>query len=366
MSESLKPGLGRKGLTVGQKFMSVVAVCVFFLVLVAGVAIYQLNQIGKELFEIAEEDIPLTSVIAAITEHQLEQALNLERAIRFGEEMQTRPEVKAHFEKAVQAFRDFNEKVDTEILEGEEIAEHAISVAHSEASRQEYEKVFQALKKIEVEHKDFDAHAEQVIQLLSEGRTFQALELAEAVEEEEDHLIHELDALLKEISAFTEASAKAAEAHEKEALRLLVVLTLVSTVVGFALSFFMTRRMVVRPLRQVTAALDALAGGNTEVTVDVRSEDEIGDLARAFQAFREQSIENQRLREEQAERARQAEEERRRLMLQMAENLETKVGSVIESVSSASTEMRSTAESMTTKNMTRLRRVLLAWRSASW
>ncbi len=346
MSKSLNLGLGRKGLTVGQKLMSVIAICIFFLVLVASVAIYQINQIGKELVEIAEEDIPLTGVIAAITEHRLEQSLYLERAIRFGEEMRTLPRAKANFEKSVQAFRDFNKKVTEEIHEGEGIAEHAISVAHSEESKREYQRVFQALKKIEAKHGSFDEHAEQVIRFLSEGRTLEALELAETVAQEESQLIHELDALLNKIGAFTAASAKAAEEHEKSALRLLIALSLVSTVVGFGVSFFLTRRTVVQPLRQVISALNALAAGDTEVTVDLRSQDEIGDLARAFGTFRDQTIDNQRLREEQAERERQAEEERRRLVLQMADNLESKVGTVIDSVSSASTEMRSTAESM--------------------
>ena len=348
MSKPMSAGVGRQGPSVSQKFTGIVAVCISFLVLVAGVAIYQIDSIGKELAEIAEEDIPLTGIVATITEHQLEQALNLERAIRFGEEMHVsaRAGAGAHFEDAVQAFRAFNEMVSAEIREGEEIAETAISVAHSEESRREYETDFGALKKIELAHKEFNAHAEEVIALLSQGKVERALDLAEAVEREEDELIHELDALLKEIGSFTEASAKAALEHEKSALSLLIGLSVVCAVLGFGLTIFMTRRMVVRPLRQVTAALNELAAGNTDVSVGLRSGDEIGELARAFEAFRAQSIENQRLREEQAERERAAREERQRLVMKMAQDLESNVGTVIESVSSASTEMHSTAEAM--------------------
>ena len=339
-------GLGGRSLSVGQKFTGIVAVCISFLILVAGVAVYQIDQIGKELAEIAEEDIPLTEIIAAITEHQLEQALNLERAIRFGAEMQASAQAEPHFDKAVQAFRGFNEKVSAEIREGEEIAERAISAAHSAESKREYENVFKALKKIEVAHEAFDAHAEEVVALLAQGQVERALTLAEGVEREEDELIHELDALLTEIGSFTEASAKAALQHEKEALRLLILLSLACAVVGFGLTVFMTRRMVVEPLREVTLALNELAAGNTEVAVAPRSGDEIGALAHAFEAFRTQSIENQRLREAQAERERAAREEKRRALLEMAEELESNVGTVIGSVASASTEMRNTAESM--------------------
>jgi methyl-accepting chemotaxis protein len=47
-------------------------------------AISSMNSIGQELEAIAEEDIPLTEIVAAITEHQLQQAIVFERVHRLG------------------------------------------------------------------------------------------------------------------------------------------------------------------------------------------------------------------------------------------------------------------------------------------
>ena len=69
--------------------MMIASVCVAFTIAVSLVAIFQINSIGKEVSEIAYQDIPLTEVVTKVTVHQLEQAIHLERAIRFSEKMQT-------------------------------------------------------------------------------------------------------------------------------------------------------------------------------------------------------------------------------------------------------------------------------------
>ena len=346
MSSSNGVRMGRKGLSVGQKFVAIVAMCIALFLGIAGFAIVQMAAIGEELIEIAEQDIPLTEAVSRITVHQLEQALNLERAIRFGEAMQSHTEARVRFDEAVEKFRAFAAKVNKEIKEGEVLAEAAIEHAPNEAARREFVHVLDVLEKIETEHKDFDAHAEELIHLLSQGEMDEARGLAEEVEAEEEQLDHELEALLEEISAFTKQSAVTAEEHERSALTMMIALSVIATVVGFALTNFVSQRMVARPLARVIAALNALAGGDTTVEVEVRSRDEIGQLGEAFQSFREQTIENHRLREEQAESARRAEEEQRQLRLKMADDLESGVGTIVGAVASAATEMESTAESL--------------------
>jgi methyl-accepting chemotaxis protein len=422
MSKLKSLSLGRKGLSVGQKFLAIVTICIALLLGIAGFATYQIDSIGSELAEIAEQDIPLTQVLSKITVHQLEQALNLERAIRFGEEMQSNFQAEEHFHAAVEKFEAFSAKVNKEIKEGEELAASAVEHAANAEALKEFEHVLHALERIEGEHKSFDKHAEEVIHLLAQRQVHEALELAEAVEAEEEKLDHELEALLEEIGSFTLKSAKAAEEHEKAALKMMIALSLMAAIVGFGLTVFMSQRMVSRPLGRVTEAITALAQGDTSRNVEVRSQDEIGKVARAFETLREQTIEAQRLREEReeqerriaaerlqaaeekaelerkaaeekaraerekaererkaaeekaelerkaaeekaelerekaererkaaeerAEQERRAEEEKRQAMISLADDLESGVGQIIEAIASASTEMKSTAGSM--------------------
>ena len=290
-------GLGNKGLSVGQKLLAIVGVSIVFLLMVAGVAVYQIARIGAEITDIAEQDIPLTAVVSAVTVHKLEQARYLERAIRFGEEMTTIPEAKGRFEESAGRFKTYGETVVREIREGEELAARAIAEAHQEATRKEFEKVLEALKRIETDYAEFARQADAVIGLLAQERTDEARRAAEPMGRREDALAEELEALLFEIESFTEEAAKTAEAHEKTALVLLLVLSVLSTAAGLGLTIVLSRRLISRPLGQVTEALTALAKGEPAADLQVRSDDEIGVLATAFHGFRGQVTENQRLRQ---------------------------------------------------------------------
>ena len=102
-----------------------------------------------------------------------------------------------------------------------------------------------------------------------------------------------------------------------------------------------------KPIRALTEIMTALAGGDKSVVVTGMTRgDEIGDMARTVEVFKQNAIEMERMQAEQEEMKQRAEEEKRQAMLDMAGNFEASVGAVVETVSSASTELQSTAQSM--------------------
>ena len=90
--------------TVGRKISYVIGLCLALVVGVAATGIVQMQAISVEIEGIAERDVPLTNTVTAITIHQLEQAINFERALRYGEEMRANSHARASFEKAVNDF----------------------------------------------------------------------------------------------------------------------------------------------------------------------------------------------------------------------------------------------------------------------
>ena len=333
-------------MSVGKKLLAIVSLSIVLMVVVAGTGIVQINKIGEELAGIAERDVPLTEILSKITTHQLEQAVNFERAIRYGEEMAHEPAAREHFATAVERFEALAGNVNGEITAGEELAADAIAHVDAPADKQEFEHVLTALKEIESAHESFDKHAMEVIELLIEGRAAQALHLASKVEAEEEKLNHALGALLEEVGTFTSRAAASAAEHEKTALTLMAILSVVAAIVGFSLTTFVVRRFVATPLTEVVAALNALAQGDTNVDVDVRSSDEIGQVAEAFQTFKRTTIEAQRLAKEQVEAKKRAEAQRRQDLLKMADDLEGSVKGVVEGVASSATELQASAQGM--------------------
>ncbi|WP_374370067.1 methyl-accepting chemotaxis protein [Dongia sp.] len=109
----------------------------------------------------------------------------------------------------------------------------------------------------------------------------------------------------------------------------------------------LVRFVAARPVRSLTAAVEALAGGDTQVAVPMTARgDEMGVMAKAVEFFRQKLIEVEELRQRQAEVEAKAAEERRRAMLQLADGFEASVKGIVQSVSSAATQLESNAQSM--------------------
>jgi methyl-accepting chemotaxis protein len=98
----------------------------------------------------------------------------------------------------------------------------------------------------------------------------------------------------------------------------------------------------------MTAALKGLAAGDRSLQVpETTRRDEIGEMAKAAQVFKNNMIETERLRAEQEMQKQQADLERRQVMLDLAAKFETNIGGIVGGVTSAATELQSTAQAMT-------------------
>jgi methyl-accepting chemotaxis protein len=135
---------------------------------------------------------------------------------------------------------------------------------------------------------------------------------------------------------------------------------------GALIAFFVSRG-IVKPVSAMTSAMRDLASGNFEVILPgVDRKDEIGEMARAVETFKVRAAEKARL-EAQQEQAREdraaaekraieakaeaekkageesAQAERRAAMLKLADEFETTVGNIIETVSQGSSDLEEAA-----------------------
>ena len=102
------------------------------------------------------------------------------------------------------------------------------------------------------------------------------------------------------------------------------------------------------PVVNMTTAMERLAGGDKSVEIPAQGRtDEIGQMAGAVQVFKDKMIEADRLRAEQEEMKRRAELDKKAAMNTMADDFESSVKGIVQMVASASTELQSTAQSMT-------------------
>ena len=313
-------------------------------------SIYSINQVGHKLKQIVEEDIPMTNAVTQITVHQLEQAVMFERAARYGEIMENDPSAKKRFKDTKKTFFKYAHKVDEEILAAEEKAQEIIDyeVSHggSEKIIKEFKHVLEVLKNVEKEHKEFDRQAEKVFKLFEQGNIHAAERLTEKVEEQEDKIDHELEAILVELQKFTADAALEAEHLEQKVLKVLIAVSITGTLI-FVLAAMFIMRGIIGPLLATKNYADELSNGNLDVDAPTHNfEDEINDMMQSLSVFKANAIEANRLREEQKQAEIRAEQDQKQAMLELAESFDNQVGGVINSLAAASTELQSSAESM--------------------
>ncbi|CAM3491335.1 CHASE3 domain-containing protein [Thalassospira profundimaris] len=98
------------------------------------------------------------------------------------------------------------------------------------------------------------------------------------------------------------------------------------------------------PINRMTAAMAKLAGGDLEVEIiGLDRGDEIGDMAKATQVFKENAQKMEELQKQQAESEKRAAEQQKAAMNKMADEFEASVKKVVENVSSAAQQMQTSA-----------------------
>ncbi|GEO38711.1 methyl-accepting chemotaxis protein [Skermanella aerolata] len=119
----------------------------------------------------------------------------------------------------------------------------------------------------------------------------------------------------------------------------------VALLIGVLCAFGLTRT-IAGAVQTMTRAMQALAQGDTKVEIPARGRgDEIGAMAAAVQVFKENAIERIRLEAEQAAEN-EAKEKRTRAVERLIGDFDGQMASILRTVSSAATELDSTAQSM--------------------
>ncbi len=175
---------------------------------------------------------------------------------------------------------------------------------------------------------------------------FKADEATELMESDADRVAEALNVVAEAADAISDSADETAAAVVSTAQTVVIGVLLLLLAVSVSL-MFVIRNTVVGPINRMTGTMQRLASGDMDAEVPaLDKQDEIGAMAKAVQVFKENGIETERLRKEQAVAEKRAEEEKRQATLKMADDLESSVKSVVDGVGGAATEMKVTAQSL--------------------
>ncbi|MEQ9639215.1 MAG: methyl-accepting chemotaxis protein [Alphaproteobacteria bacterium] len=200
--------------------------------------------------------------------------------------------------------------------------------------------LFQEVQTLLAEYKEVfhKVHDDEVaIDKLVNGEMAEA---AATVTKAAEHLQSEIAKIEATIRERTRGEVNLAETE-------LLIGAILGLIAGIGLAWLLSSA-IANPVRAMTSAMGRLADGDLDVDVPAQGRgDEIGEMAGAVQVFKENAEQNKRLEAEAEEQKRRAEAEKKRAMQDLANGFEASIGSIVDGVSAAATEMQSTAGSMT-------------------
>jgi methyl-accepting chemotaxis protein len=266
---------------IGTKILGMLAIVLLLMAIVAGFGIVKISSIGDELKGVAGEDIPLTGAITEISSNQQGASIELERALRYGEVMASREVAREGLKTARENFDKLIQANDEQLKKADETLKKATRDASTEQDRKDIEGLSNRLNDFKSKLTGYNDTAGEIFKLIGLHRVNEAEALAEKADKAGDALDAAAGAITLTVSKFTESSAMTAEHDEQAAVKGMSLLTIVSFILGLAGGIFITRS-ITRPIHEAVMVSNKLAEGDLSVNIDVRTQDETGQLLTAM------------------------------------------------------------------------------------
>ena len=201
-----------------------------------------------------------------------------------------------------------------------------------------YEKSLENTLRLADETKDVQLH-EQIERLRASAMSSQTM--AGKLRADMRTVVKQLDDRVNEFAAH------ASEEYQKTS-RLLMIVAAIGILFGVVAGYMIGQFGIVRPVNLLKAVMEAFARNDLQADVPgIDRRDELGDMARTVEVFKKNGLDKIRMEAEQKETEQRAVVQRKADMIKLADQFEGAVGEIIETVSSASTELEASASTLT-------------------
>ena len=154
-------------------------------------------------------------------------------------------------------------------------------------------------------------------------------------------------AVTEDAQATTRQASEAAENQLAASQTTLIAIAAASLVLAGLIGWLYVGQRIVAKLNGLVASMQVLATGDTDVQVaSLNRTDEIGDMARAMDVFRDNAIRVERMREDRRRADDAATEQRHQAILTMADTIERETRTAVDHVAGLANEMSDTADGM--------------------
>lgn len=226
-----------------------------------------LNTIGHHITQIETQYIPLTKKITLLSEHQLKQEIEFERAYRYALEINKTDSALKHYTETKSLFQQLSNKIDDDItLILNELA-HDISVTDNEKSKEQFRVLTQRVEGFKNRHEDWVTEISHTFILLENNNASSASEQSEQIEKHAMELENDVTETLAKIEKYTEDSIHELSEEDHNALLAGIILVSISLLMAIILTKLVTANLK-EDLNDLKSTITTISEGDlvTEVT----------------------------------------------------------------------------------------------------
>ena len=337
-----------RNLRIAVRIYALAAVCLVGLAILGTISVTNMARIGRDLTDITARDLPINATLRHITEHQLEQAVAFEKALR----MANIPGESGRLAASAAQISTLDRMLGGEIDE----LERKLAKAQAEATEgQERDLLAGLIRDLAGIRRDYAIYrtgvgevldtATRVAESADSGGMAALSRRADELEAMQETLNDRIVATFEAFGAFTEGRVRSALADEQAAIQVIGI----TAVLAFALALilgWLIARSIVKPVKRLTDSMTRMAGGDLTVPVDQPFfRDEIRDMADTMEIFRGGMQRSRALEAEQeAERAKR--QLRTEEMNQLVGIFGASIGAVFRRIVSSSVGLVGDADTM--------------------
>jgi class 3 adenylate cyclase len=275
----------------------IVAIAVGLIILMVATSVLSMvmiGRIGRLLDELSARYIPAGAHLTRITVLSLERALALRRMMIA--KMQEPPD-EAGFKVRKQLYDARDAEVDNEAQAARRFINAIIDDQSTPSDNAALARIDSRIDTLMSEFRVQLKKESEILLAALDARDFaevrRSLERADALRDELDEKIESIRVDMVKVSDGAIATIKS---EQSRAVAISAIVTLLAAIVGLIFSHIVSGG-IVRSVRQLLEGTRAVEAGHLDRSIDVTTEDEIGQLAAAFNRMVLQLRENQRVRE---------------------------------------------------------------------
>lgn len=265
--------------SISAKFIGLGGTILILFILSSAVVIKLSVDIGKEIHHIAVHDIALTEILTQISEHQLDQEIAFEKALKYSiwlDSTNKKSTVAKKFQAARIKFVDYSQTVNNEIEQADKLLNDAITETKSE-DKQTFSFLLTQLNQYKTEHLTYEKDVLASFKIIDQGNWREAYDKTEAIEKQQSELELLLEKQVTAIQQLTHKALIAVDKKEQTIINLNIANVIFNIVVIFLMTSFIGSR-IKQHVEQSLAAVKQMCAGNFSQSLSFNGNDEIGRI----------------------------------------------------------------------------------------